>query len=61
MDLSDALLVLFLAAAIHKTDVGVEKAARNVLKKLPPSQRDVIYKVLDSRSPLKFVSMPAHE
>lgn len=49
------LFSIFLAAAIHETDFGVRKAARNVLKQLPRSKTDVIYRVVNSRSPLHFV------
>ncbi|BBP52537.1 hypothetical protein PHLH3_21630 [Pseudomonas sp. St386] len=59
MNLTDATLVLLLAARIHGTDEAVRASAKSVVKKLPRSKRDliykVIYKVIDSRSPLELV------
>jgi hypothetical protein len=53
MNLTDATLVLLLAARIHGTDEAVRASAKSVVKKLPRSKRDLIYKVIDSRSPLE--------
>ena len=50
MNLTDATLVLLLAARIHGTDEAVRASAKSVVKKLPRSKRDLIYKVIDSRS-----------
>ncbi|MDR9862923.1 DUF7740 domain-containing protein [Pseudomonas baetica] len=55
MNLAHATLVLLLAAKIHGTDAGVRSAAKNVVKKLPRSQRDLIYLVIDSKLPLEMV------
>ena len=55
MNLTDATLVLLLAARIHGTDEAVRASAKSVIKKLPRSKRDLIYKVIDSRSPLDLV------
>lgn len=55
MNLTDAALVLLLAANIHGTDEAVRASAKSVVKKLPRSKRDLIYKVIDSRSPLELV------
>ena len=55
MNLTDATLVLLLAARIHGTDDAVRASAKSVVKKLPRSKRDLIYKVIDSRSPLELV------
>lgn len=57
MTLTDAMLVLLLAARIHGTDDGVRTAAKSVVKKLPRSKRDGIYKVIDSKSPLEMVGL----
>ncbi|MGX1174380.1 DUF7740 domain-containing protein [Pseudomonas sp. R151218B TE3479] len=46
MNLTDATLVLLLAARIHGTDEAVRASAKSVLKKLPRSKRDLIYKVI---------------
>lgn len=55
MNLTDATLVMLLAARIHATDEAVRASAKSVVKKLPRSKRDLIYKVIDSRSPLELV------
>ena len=55
MNLTDATLVLLLAARIHGTDEGVRTAAKSVVKKLPRSKRDLIYSVISSQSPLELV------
>jgi hypothetical protein len=44
-----------LAAKNHGTDAGVRAAAKNVVKKLPRSQRDLIYLIIDSKQPLEMV------
>lgn len=59
MNLTDATLVLLLAARIHGTDEAVRASAKSVVKKLPRSKRDLIYKVIDSRSPLDLVGFLA--
>ena len=59
MNLTDALLILLLAARIHGTDEGVRAAAKSVVKKLPRSKRDGICKVIDSKSPLRMVEVIA--
>lgn len=55
MTLTHATLVLLLAAKIHGKDAGVRAAAKNVVKKLPRSQRDLIHLVIDSKQPLELV------
>jgi len=59
MNLSDATLVLLLAARIHGTDEAVRASAKSVVKKLPRSKRDLIYKVIESKSPLQLVGFIA--
>lgn len=59
MNLTDATLVLLLAARIHGTDEAVRASAKSVVKKLPRSKRDLIYKVIESRSPLELVDFLA--
>jgi len=59
LHLTDATLVLLLASRIHGTDESVRASARRVVKKLPRSKRDLIYKVIDSRSPLELVDFLA--
>lgn len=59
MNLSDAALVLLLAARIHGTDEAVRASAKSVVKKLPRSKRDLIYKVIEAKSPLHLVGFIA--
>ena len=59
MNLTDATLVLLLAARIHGTDEAVRAAAKSLVKKMPRSKREWIYKVIDCRSPLQFVEFLA--
>ena len=56
MNLTDATLVLLLAARIHGTDEAIRASAKSVVKKLPRGKRDLIYKVIDSRTPLDVVN-----
>lgn len=55
MNIIHATLVLLLAAKIDGTYAGVRAAAKYAVKKLPRSQRDLIYLVIDSRHPLEMV------
>ncbi|MGH8388626.1 MAG: hypothetical protein ACRESJ_24635 [Pseudomonas sp.] len=59
MNLTDATIVLLLAARIHGTDEAVRASAKSVVKKLPRSKRDLIYKVIDAQSPLSLVGFLA--
>lgn len=59
MTLTDATLVLLLAAHIHGTDEAVRVSVKSVVKKLPRSKRDLIYKVIDNRNPLELVGFLA--
>ena len=52
-------LALLLTARIHGTDAAVRATAKRCVKLLPRSKRDLIYKVVDSRSPLEFVDLMA--
>lgn len=55
MTLYDATLALLLAARIHGTDAAVRATAKRCAKLLPRSKRDVLYQVVESRSPLTLV------
>jgi len=55
MNLTDATLALLLAANIHGTDEAIRKTAKSVVKRLPRSKRDLIYKIIESRRPLDLV------
>ena len=46
--LSDAVLILLLAARIHGTGEAVRASAKSCVKKLPRSNRDPIYSVINS-------------
>lgn len=59
MNLSDVVLVLFLAARIHGTDEAVRASAKSCVKKLPRAKRDLIYNVINSRSPMELVALLA--
>lgn len=59
MNLTDAILVLLLAARIHGTDEAVRASAKSVVKKLPRNKRDLIYQVVNARSPLHLVGFLA--
>ncbi|MGP3790558.1 DUF7740 domain-containing protein [Pseudomonas sp. B392_1p] len=61
MTLSDATLALLLAARIHGTDAAVRVTAKRCVKLLPRSKRDLLYKVVDSSSPLELVVLMARE
>jgi hypothetical protein len=55
MTLTDAVIVLLLAARIHGTDRAVRDPAKSVVKKLPRGKRDIIYRVIESSSPVQLV------
>ncbi|WKW30642.1 hypothetical protein KIH13_17185 [Pseudomonas viridiflava] len=59
MNLTDATLVLLLAARIHGTDEAIRSSAKSVVKKLPRGKRYLIYKVIDSQSPIELVGFLA--
>lgn len=59
MNLSDVVLVLLLAARIHGTDEAVRASAKSCVKKLPRSKRDLIYNVINSRSPMDLIAVLA--
>jgi hypothetical protein len=59
MNLTDAIIALLLAARIHGTDQAVRATAKKVVKKLPGSKREMIYKVIDSEDPLLMVELIA--
>lgn len=59
MTLTDATLALFLAARIHGTDAEVRATAKRCVKLLPRSKREMIFKVVDSKSPLALVTFMA--
>ncbi|NWC37490.1 hypothetical protein HX876_34640 [Pseudomonas gingeri] len=59
MTLTDAVLILLLAARIHGTDEAVRASAKSCVKKLPRAKRDLIYNVINSRSPMELVAFLA--
>lgn len=56
MTLSDAVLVVLLVDRIHGTDAAIRSAAKRCAKKLPRSQRDILFKVGSSTSPRQLVA-----
>lgn len=56
MTLSDAVLVLLLADRIHGTDAAIRSAAKRCAKKLPRSQRDIVFKIGNSANPRQLVT-----
>jgi hypothetical protein len=59
MNLTDAVIILLLAARIHGTDEAVRASAKSCVKKLPRAKRDLIYNVINSRSPMEMVAYVA--
>jgi hypothetical protein len=55
MTLTDATIILLLAERIHGSDAGVRNAAKNVVKKLPRGQRDILFNVINSKRPQELV------
>ncbi len=55
MTLTDAVIALLLTVRIHGTDEAIRATARRCAKLLPRSKRDLMYKIVDSRSPHAFV------
>lgn len=51
MTLMDAVIVLLLAERIHGTDDAVRKSAKNMAKRLPRSERDVMHEIVNSKKP----------
>ncbi|WP_325950271.1 hypothetical protein [Pseudomonas putida] len=64
MSVDDALLLLLLAEKIHGTDSSIRRVAKRIVKKVPRSRRDVLYKLIDSKSPLgqiRYIAMNIDE
>ncbi|KIH83560.1 hypothetical protein [Pseudomonas batumici] len=59
MTLTDAVLILLLAARIHGTDDAVRASAKSCVKKLPRGKRELIYNVINSHSPMDLVALMA--
>jgi hypothetical protein len=55
MTLSDAILIVLLADRIHGTDAAIQSAAKRCAKQLPRSQRDMLFKIGNSRAPRELV------
>lgn len=51
----EALLALQLAVTLHGTDKAVIATAKRCAKLLPRSKRDLLYRVIDSKSPQELV------
>ncbi|TNB81538.1 hypothetical protein FHJ31_18640 [Pseudomonas sp. Fig-3] len=55
MTLTDAVLIVLLVDRIHGTDVAIRSAAKRCAKKLPRSQRDLLFKVANSPAPRELL------
>ncbi|MNC46184.1 hypothetical protein D3C75_951910 [compost metagenome] len=55
MTLSDAVLIVLLADRIHGTNAAIRSAAKRCAKKLPRSQRDIFFKIVNSADPRQLV------
>ena len=56
MTLLDAAVALFLAQRIHGSDAAIRATAKRCAKLLPRSQRELMFKVVASKSPRALVS-----
>ncbi|MDD1956923.1 hypothetical protein NP552_17950 [Pseudomonas sp. 8209] len=56
MTLNDAVLVVLLADRIHGTDAAIRSAAKRCAKKLPRSQRYIVFKIANSANPRQLVA-----
>ncbi|MFF7708423.1 hypothetical protein [Pseudomonas sp. NPDC007930] len=54
--LTDAFLSVSLAMAIHGNEKAVADTARRVAKKLPRAKREMMYDIVNSPSPVGYVS-----
>lgn len=59
MNLTDAVIILLLAARIHGTDEAVRASAKSCVRQFPRAKRDLIYNVINSRSPMEMVAYVA--
>lgn len=59
MTLTDAVIALLLSARMHGTDDAVRATAKRCEKQLPRSKRDLMFQIVDSRSPHAFVVVMA--
>jgi len=59
MNLTDAVIALLLACRIHGTDEAIRATAKRCAKLLPRGKRELMYKIVDSRSPHAFVIVVA--
>jgi len=53
----DAVLLIVLAARIHKTDAAVRTVARNIVKQLPVADRPGVRKIMTSKYPLRVAEL----
>lgn len=59
MTLTDAVIALLLAARIHGTDRAIRVTAKRCAKLMPRNKRDLIYKIVDAKSPRAYVDFIA--
>lgn len=53
----DAVLLIVLAARLHKTDAAVRAVARNILHQLPQDDRPGVRKIMQSKHPLQVAEL----
>jgi len=53
----DAVLLIVLAARIHRTDAAVRAIARNLLHQIPQDDRPGVRKIMNAKYPLKVAEL----
>lgn len=53
----DAVLLIVLAARIHRTDAAVRAIARNILHHIPQDDRPGVRKIMQAKHPLKVAEL----
>jgi len=53
----DAVLLIVLAARIHKTDAAVRAVCRNILHQLPQDDRHGVRKIMTCKYPLRVAEL----
>lgn len=59
MTLTDATIELLLAARIHGTDAAVRATVKRCAKLVSRAKRDLLYQIVESKSPLALVGFLA--
>lgn len=56
-DALDVVLMLALAARIHRTDAAVRATAKSILKKIPQADRHGVRRFITTKYPLRVVEI----